>query len=76
MSWASALLDASAQMPFLLEELRDLITKQDLEFHRMVIQELELSSQASNKAASINQEVMEVQGILPAPSDTSVKTPL
>lgn len=63
-------------MPFLLEELRDLITKQDLESHRMVIQELELSSQASNKAASINQEVMEVQGILPAPSDTSVKTPL
>lgn len=63
-------------MPFLLEELRDLITKQDLEFHRMDIQELELSSQASNKAASINQEVMEVQGILPAPSDTSVKTPL
>lgn len=63
-------------MPFLLEELKDLITKQDLEFHRMVIQELELSSQASNKAALINQEVLEVQGILPAPSDTSVKTPL
>ncbi|CAO2612439.1 HAUS augmin-like complex subunit 8 [Lemmus lemmus] len=65
--------DASTQVSRLLEELRDLITKKDLELyrargevvpslssaHRIFGQVLELSSQASKEAALINQEVWE-----------------
>ncbi|KAM7320512.1 hypothetical protein ACRRTK_020955 [Alexandromys fortis] len=51
--------DASAQVSRLLEELRDLITKKDLELYRIFGQVLELSSQASKEAALINQEVWE-----------------
>lgn len=51
--------DASAQVSCLLEELRDLITKKDLELYRIFGQVLELSSQASKEAALINQEVWE-----------------
>ncbi|KAL6054658.1 hypothetical protein STEG23_035349, partial [Scotinomys teguina] len=51
--------DASAQVLCLLEELRDLTTKKDLELHRIICQVLELSSQASKEAALINQEVWE-----------------
>ncbi|XP_041495122.1 HAUS augmin-like complex subunit 8 [Microtus oregoni] len=45
--------DASAQVLRLLEELRDLITKKDLELYRIFGQVLELSSQASKEAALI-----------------------
>ncbi|XP_059100763.1 HAUS augmin-like complex subunit 8 isoform X1 [Peromyscus eremicus] len=51
--------DASAQVLCLLEELRDLTAKKDLELHRIICQVLELSSQASKEAALINQEVWE-----------------
>ncbi|CAO2612438.1 HAUS augmin-like complex subunit 8 [Lemmus lemmus] len=51
--------DASTQVSRLLEELRDLITKKDLELYRIFGQVLELSSQASKEAALINQEVWE-----------------
>ncbi|XP_075830986.1 HAUS augmin-like complex subunit 8 [Microtus pennsylvanicus] len=49
--------DASTQVSYLLEELRDLITKKDLELYRIFGQVLELSSQASKEAALISQEV-------------------
>ncbi|KAL1773183.1 HAUS augmin-like complex subunit 8 isoform X1 [Sigmodon hispidus] len=52
-------LDGSTQVSGLLEELRDLIAKKDLELHRIVSHVLELSSQASKEAALINQEVWE-----------------
>ncbi|XP_042118560.2 HAUS augmin-like complex subunit 8 isoform X5 [Peromyscus maniculatus bairdii] len=51
--------DATAQVLCLLEELRDLTAKKDLELHRIICQVLELSSQASKEAALINQEVWE-----------------
>lgn len=51
--------DGSTQVSCLLEELRDLITKKDLELYRIFGQVLELSSQASKEAALVNQEVWE-----------------
>ncbi|EGV97498.1 HAUS augmin-like complex subunit 8 isoform X3 [Cricetulus griseus] len=51
--------DSSVQEPCLLEELRNLTKKKDLELHRIVDQVLELSSQASKEVALINQEVWE-----------------
>lgn len=51
--------DSSVQEPRLLEELRNLTMKKDLELHRIVDQVLELSSQASKEVALINQEVWE-----------------
>lgn len=51
--------DASARVLCLLEELKDLITKKDLELNRIFSQVMELSSLASKEAALINQEVWE-----------------
>lgn len=51
--------DAKARVLCLLEELRDLITKKDLELKRIFSQVMELSSQANKEAALINQEVWE-----------------
>ncbi|KAK7799571.1 hypothetical protein U0070_001458 [Myodes glareolus] len=56
---SAQVLDAKAQVLCLLEELRDLITKKDLELNRIFSQVMELSSQASKEVALINQEVWE-----------------
>lgn len=51
--------DSSIQEPCLLEELRSLTVRKDLELRRIVDQVIELSSQASKEVALINQEVWE-----------------
>ncbi|XP_040596917.1 HAUS augmin-like complex subunit 8 [Mesocricetus auratus] len=51
--------DTSVQEPCLLEELRNLTMRKDLELRRIVDQVIELSSQASKEVALINQEVWE-----------------
>ncbi|XP_051034135.1 LOW QUALITY PROTEIN: HAUS augmin-like complex subunit 8 [Phodopus roborovskii] len=61
-------LDANVQNLCLLEELRNLTRKKDLELHRIVDQVLELSSQASKEAALISQEVWEEAPTTPTSS--------
>lgn len=50
---------ASAQLDYLLQELKGLVAEKDLELRRLVSQVVELSSQASKEAALMSQEVWE-----------------
>lgn len=50
---------ASAQLDYLLKEMKALVAEKDLELRRLVSEVEELSSQASKEAALTNQEVWE-----------------